>query len=96
MNLLTNAMDAMPGGGNLHLATRRGEPVQVVVADTGCGIPPEHLSKIFDPFFSTKEMGTGLGLAVAHGIIQSHGGTIRVESRKGEGTTVVIELPSHA
>ncbi|MBI3325940.1 MAG: GAF domain-containing protein [Nitrospinae bacterium] len=95
LNLLTNAMDAMPGGGNLHLATRRGEPVQVVVADTGCGIPPEHLSKIFDPFFSTKEMGTGLGLAVAHGIIQSHEGTIRVESPKGEGTTVVIELPSH-
>ena len=80
----------------MRITTQRGEPVQVVVADTGCGVSPEHLPKIFDPFFSTKEMGTGLGLAVTHGIIQSHGGTIRVESREGEGTTVVIELPSHA
>lgn len=96
MNLLTNAMDAMSEGGSLRVATLGGEPVQVIVADTGCGIPPENLPKIFDPFFSTKEMGTGLGLAVSHGIIQSHGGTIRVESHRGEGTTVVIELPTHA
>ncbi|MBI3330067.1 MAG: GAF domain-containing protein [Nitrospinae bacterium] len=96
LNLLTNAMDAMPGGGSLRLATQKGEPVQVMVADTGCGIPPEDLPKVFDPFFSTKQMGTGLGLAVSHGIIQSHRGTIRVESVQREGTTVVIELPSHA
>jgi signal transduction histidine kinase len=96
LNLLTNAMDAMAAGGRLYLATRRGDGIQVMVTDTGDGIAPEHLPKIFDPFFSTKERGTGLGLAVSHGIIQSHGGTIRIESRKGEGTTVVIELPSHA
>ncbi len=95
LNLLTNAMDAMPQGGRIHLATQRGELVRLVVADTGCGITAEHQPKIFEPFFTTKERGTGLGLAVTHGIIQSHGGTIRIDSREGEGTTVVIELPSH-
>jgi two-component system NtrC family sensor kinase len=64
-----------------------------VVTDTGRGISPEHLSRIFDPFFSTKEMGTGLGLSVVHGIIQNHGGTIAVESQVGVGTTVTIRLP---
>ena len=67
--------------------------IRVVVTDTGRGISPEHLSRIFDPFFSTKEMGTGLGLSVVHGIIQNHGGTIAVESQVGVGTTVTIRLP---
>jgi two-component system NtrC family sensor kinase len=57
------------------------------------GIPPDRLAKIFDPFFSTKEMGTGLGLSVVYGIIERHGGTIDIRSAVGEGTTVVFRLP---
>lgn len=93
LSLLTNAIDAMPDGGSLWVETRAADPIQVRVVDSGCGIPSEHLPRIFDPFFSTKDTGTGLGLAVTHGIVASHGGTIRVESRPGEGTTVIIELP---
>ncbi|MHC1700605.1 MAG: nitrogen regulation protein NR(II) [Humidesulfovibrio sp.] len=85
MNLLNNARDAMPGGGTIRIRARRREPgglLAVSVADTGTGISPEHLGKVFDPFFSTKGVGegTGLGLSVSFGIVQSHGGTIEVES----------------
>ena len=67
----------------------------MIISDTGCGIPPEHLNKIFDPFFSTKEVGkgTGLGLSVSFGIVKEHGGTIRVQSEAGKGTTFFIWLP---
>jgi signal transduction histidine kinase len=95
LHLLTNAMDAMPEGGSIRVEARAGDPVRVTLADTGCGISPEHLPRIFDPFFSTKDMGMGLGLAVTHGIIAGHAGTIRVESLPGAGTTVTIELPQH-
>ncbi|MBP1727574.1 MAG: hypothetical protein H6Q51_2872, partial [Deltaproteobacteria bacterium] len=63
--------------------------------DTGCGIPEENLTKIFDPFFSTKEVGfgTGLGLSVAHGIVERHGGTLTVKSKVGEGSVFTIRLP---
>ena len=57
------------------------------------GIPPDRLAKIFDPFFSTKEMGTGLGLSVVYGIVERHGGTIDIRSEVGKGTTVVLRLP---
>jgi two-component system NtrC family sensor kinase len=68
--------------------------VVVKIADTGCGIPEENLSRIFDPFFTTRETsGTGLGLSVSYGIINSHGGTIEVESSVGVGTTFTIQLP---
>ncbi|OGR36710.1 MAG: hypothetical protein A2051_02925 [Desulfovibrionales bacterium GWA2_65_9] len=85
MNLLNNARDAMPGGGVIRIRTRRREPeglLAVSVADSGTGISPEHLGKIFEPFFSTKGVGegTGLGLSVSFGIVQNHGGTIEVES----------------
>lgn len=100
MNLFLNALDAMPDGGRIKITTARErsgaqEVVTVSVSDTGCGIPPEILAKIFDPFFTTKDVGkgTGLGLSIVYGIIQRHGGTIEVKSRKGEGTEFIIRLP---
>ena len=72
--------------------------VRVVIKDTGCGIAEEHLSKVFDPFFSTKEDRdrTGLGLSVSYGIVQEHGGTINIESRVNGGTTVNVQFPRSA
>ena len=69
--------------------------VEIGIADTGCGIPPEDLNKLFDPFFSTKDVGqgTGLGLAVSLGIVQRHGGTIRVRSEVGKGSCFTVWLP---
>jgi signal transduction histidine kinase len=67
--------------------------MEVAIADTGRGIPPEDLGKVFDPFFSTKRKGTGLGLAIVHQIVETHKGEITVESREGEGTTFRVTLP---
>lgn len=100
MNLILNARDAMPDGGRLELITEDlGEVVQIAFRDSGAGIAPEHLSKIYDPFFTTKQIGkgTGLGLAVSYGIVQDHGGHIVVQSNLGEGTCFRINLPlAHA
>ncbi len=97
MNLVLNAGQAMPDGGTLEIATGRdtsGRFVCIRFTDTGCGISEEYLEKIFDPFFTTKEhRGTGLGLSVSYGIVNSHGGRIEVHSRSGEGTTVSVLLP---
>ncbi len=99
LNLFLNAKDAMPQGGTLRVATGNGEGVRVLVADTGSGIAQEHLGRIYDPFFTTKNSpnegrrGTGLGLSVTYGIIQEHAGKIRVESRVGAGTTFTLEFP---
>jgi signal transduction histidine kinase len=98
LNILMNAIEAMPNGGKLDIALReRQEPrfVQVAVADTGAGIAPENLPRIFDPFFTTKEVGknAGLGLSVSYGIVRNHGGYIDVESTVGTGTTVRVDLP---
>lgn len=97
LNLITNAVQAMPEGGELQLRTRLriDGRVQLDVSDTGVGIPPEHLSDIFNPFFTTKEpgQGTGLGLSVVHSVVRRYGGEIRVESEVGRGTTFTIELP---
>jgi two-component system, NtrC family, sensor kinase len=96
MNLILNARDAMPQGGRLEISTEANEDSAVIeVRDTGLGIAPEHLSKIYDPFFTTKQIGkgTGLGLAVSYGIIRDHGGHIDVESKLGEGTSFQITLP---
>jgi signal transduction histidine kinase len=88
----------MPSGGTLTVATRAvpDEPatraLELTIADTGEGIAEENLSKIFDPFFSTKEGGTGLGLALTQQIIIEHGGRIEVESRRGLGTRFVVRL----
>jgi signal transduction histidine kinase len=100
LNLFLNAKDAMPGGGTLNVATSNGEMVSVRVSDTGSGIAPENVHRIYDPFFTTKtapkegqSRGTGLGLAVTYGIIQEHAGKIRVESKPGSGTTFALDFP---
>jgi two-component system, NtrC family, sensor kinase len=99
LNLFLNAKDAMVSGGTLRVATANGDGVSVVVSDTGAGIAPEHIRKIYDPFFTTKatrdgqSRGTGLGLSVTYGIIQEHAGKIRVESHPGAGTTFYLDFP---
>jgi two-component system, NtrC family, sensor kinase len=100
LNLFLNAKDAMPGGGQLKVATANGDTVSVRVSDTGSGIAPEHIQRIYDPFFTTKaapkegqNRGTGLGLSVTYGIIQEHAGKIRVESNPGAGTTFALDFP---
>ncbi|HEY3355426.1 MAG TPA: PAS domain-containing protein [Polyangia bacterium] len=106
-NLVINARHAMPGGGTVTISGRNvegaplphlppGRYVRVVVADRGGGIPADILDKIFDPYFTTKEGGSGLGLAVAFSVIQKHAGRIVVESREGEGATFTIDLPAAA
>jgi two-component system, NtrC family, sensor kinase len=100
LNLFLNAKDAMPGGGTLSVATSNGEVVSVRVSDTGSGISPEHVQRIYDPFFTTKtspkegqNRGSGLGLSVTYGIIQEHTGKIRVESTSASGTTFALDFP---
>jgi signal transduction histidine kinase len=100
VNLVTNAVQATAAGGRIVISSRPGKnngSVEIGVADTGKGIPPEFLPHIFDPFFSTKgDAGTGLGLSVSYGIIKNHHGEIRVESKVGVGTTFTIELPQYS
>jgi two-component system NtrC family sensor kinase len=100
MNLLTNAAQAIGRGpGEVRIATEmKDEVVAVTISDTGNGIEPEHLKKIFDPFFTTKPVGegTGLGLSITYGIIERHGGAIKVESAPGKGTTFVTLIPLKA
>ncbi len=97
INLLQNAAEAMAGEGTITLSARLtdNQQVEIKVADTGCGIPPEHLGKLFTPFFTTKALGkgTGLGLSIVYGIIKMHRGQIGVQSQVGEGTTFTITLP---
>ena len=95
-NLIINGLQAMEGGGVLMLdlsLDSDGTSAGIRIADSGCGIPPEHLEKLFTPFFSTKPRGTGLGLAVSYGIVKDHGGEIRVESGAGSGATFTVLLP---
>ncbi len=95
LNLLRNAGEAMAGGGHLTLtmAALGEQLIELRITDSGQGIAPEHLAKIFDPFFSTKEHGTGLGLALTQQIVVEHGGTIEVKSELGHGTTFTVRLP---
>ncbi|MBU1273783.1 MAG: HAMP domain-containing protein [Proteobacteria bacterium] len=100
VNLLINAMDALPQGGYVTFSTTwqrpgPGQPgvVRLALEDNGVGITPEQQASIFDPFFTTKDAGTGLGLTLSLGIVEGHGGQLEVESRPGQGTTVMIRLP---
>ena len=96
LNLFLNARDAMPRGGWLSVTTRSEGDVQIAeVADTGSGIPPEHLARIYDPFFTTKAIGrgTGLGLSISYGIVREHGGSLRCDSTVGKGTRFALALP---
>jgi PAS domain S-box-containing protein len=98
LNMVSNARDAMPEGGILTIKTTSNRhDIRIEVGDTGTGIREEHMSKIFDAFFTTKEgtKGVGLGLSVCYGFIREHGGDIKVSSRKGEGTVFTIILPKH-
>src|SRR5262249_55935635 len=96
LNLLTNARDALPQGGRLSVRAQRQEKeVALVVEDTGCGIPPEHLAKIQEPFFSTKPDGNGLGLAICRSIVWQMRGTLDVQSTLGQGTRVTAVLPMY-
>jgi two-component system NtrC family sensor kinase len=97
LNMVRNAEDAMPSGGRLSIKTaRQGDRVELSIADTGCGIPEEHLRHVFDPFFTTKakEQGMGLGLWVSYGVIQAANGSIVVESDFGKGSTFRVSLPA--
>jgi signal transduction histidine kinase len=99
LNLLINARDAMPEGGVLRLRSRAEAGFAVIeVADTGQGIPPEHLARIYDPFFTTKgpKKGTGLGLSISYGIVHEHEGVIEVDSTVGGGTRFRLEFPGLA
>jgi PAS domain S-box-containing protein len=93
-NLITNAIQAMPDGGALRIGTSTTrDAVSIEIADTGVGIPEDNLAKIFQPLFTTKSKGQGLGLAVCKRLVEAHGGSIEVKSKVGEGTTFTIDLP---
>jgi signal transduction histidine kinase len=97
LNLILNAMDAVEKDGRIELgAVRRGEGVEVTVRDNGCGIAPEQAGRLFQPYFTTKKHGTGLGLFVTRQLVTEHGGTVACESRPGEGTVFRVWLPQAA
>lgn len=94
INLIENACQVMTDGGELQISSRKSEVfVEIEIADTGCGIPEKDVKKIFDPLFTTKPKGTGMGLAICHGIIDKHKGIIEVKSQEGKGTNMIIKLP---
>jgi signal transduction histidine kinase len=98
INLLVNAVQSMEDGGKLAIRTEsEDEWVKMSISDTGCGIPPGNMDKLFTPFFTTKEdiKGVGLGLAVSHGIIERHGGRIEAQSEVGKGSTFTVFLPAY-
>jgi CheY-like chemotaxis protein len=98
-NVLLNARQAMPEGGIVEVsawnAEREGAPlIRISIRDYGCGISPEAMPRIFDPYFTTKQGGSGLGLATSYAIVSKHGGTLSVESKPGDGAVFTIELPA--
>jgi two-component system sensor histidine kinase PilS (NtrC family) len=100
-NLMLNAVQAMPAGGVLKVEARparveEGDGAEISIGDTGCGIEEQDFSKIFDPFYTTRDMGTGLGLAVVKRILEAYGGAIRMKSKPGEGSVFTIWLPVDA
>jgi two-component system NtrC family sensor kinase len=96
LNIIINAIEAMPSGGDLGLETTLSEDGRWVLIrfhDTGAGMSPEQIANLFEPFYTTKTDGTGLGLAISYGIVERHGGEIDVSSQPGQGTTFVVKLP---
>jgi signal transduction histidine kinase len=103
LNVIWNAMQAMPYGGELLVSSKLSENtvrrspgagyVEIAITDAGTGIAEDHRDKIFDPFFTTKEKATGLGLAIVHNIVEAHGGMIEAESELGKGSAFTITLP---
>ncbi|MCK5657073.1 MAG: GHKL domain-containing protein, partial [Deltaproteobacteria bacterium] len=105
LNIFVNAMEALDDGGAIKVVTRyqdsQEDSLEVVISDTGAGISKETIAKIFDPFFTTRETGTGLGLPIVRNIIESHGGTVQIESPprteraqvEDKGTAIIISLP---
>jgi two-component system NtrC family sensor kinase len=101
LNVIFNAIEAMPGGGRLSVTSRLdGERkwAEVIMEDSGCGIPEKNLGSVFDPFFTTKEEGegTGLGLSIVYGVVKSHEGHIEIESEEGAGSTFILRFPVHS
>lgn len=97
INLIVNACEAMEGGGKLTITSRHDgtrSTQTVTFADTGTGISPEVLPRVFDPFYTTKEKGTGLGLSVVYGIVTRHNGRIEVRNPPGGGTEMIVTLPT--
>ncbi len=95
LNVMINSLESMSNGGNMTITTEmEGDFLVVKIRDTGEGIPEEDIIRIFDPFFSTKPSGVGLGLSTTYGVVVSHGGTIDVESERNRGTLFVISLPT--
>jgi two-component system NtrC family sensor kinase len=91
-----NAVEAMPEGGTLYIRTaleREADVVRIEFEDTGVGMSQEMMDQVFEPFVTTKEEGTGLGMSISYGIVQAHNGAIAVSSEKGAGTTFTIRLP---
>jgi len=107
LNIFVNAMEALDDGGAIKVVTRyknsQEDSLEVVISDTGVGISKETIAKIFDPFFTTRETGTGLGLPIVRNIIESHGGTVQIESPprterrqvEDKGTAIIISLPAN-
>jgi signal transduction histidine kinase len=94
-NVVRNAVEATPEGGHVVITVRsRADRHEIEVTDTGCGIPPEDLPRLFDLYFTTKKDGTGVGLAVTQQIVTAHGGTIEVDSEPGRGTRMTVKLPA--
>jgi signal transduction histidine kinase len=94
LNILINAIQSMQDGGTIDIKVQEArDTYQIEIEDTGCGISEENVDKIFNPFFTTKEKGSGLGLSIVRKIIEGHRGTIDIQSREGEGTKVEVQLP---
>ncbi len=94
INIMKNGMQAMEQGGTLRIEAKTSKQgVEVMISDSGCGIPPEKMETIFDYYYTTKEKGVGLGLPIAHRIIEAHGGQLKIESQVGSGTKVTVSLP---
>ena len=94
INIIKNAIEAMPNGGILRIeAKQRQDSILICITDEGCGIPKERMATLGEPFYSTKEKGTGLGLMVSFKIVEAHGGKMEIHSEEGKGTTVCLLFP---